>query len=471
MFTPMDPAAQAFMNADSRQTPMHVAGLHLFELPDGADRQWVRETYDASLDVARVARLYLKHPYRSLRTAGIYGWTDDEQFDLEYHVRLSALPTPGRVRELLELTGQLHGTRLALERPLWEAHFIEGLADGRLAVYTKLHHALVDGVAAMRLLQATLSSDPGDRDTPPPWASRAASERAEQDQLALAARLWGLPLGTVRSTLAVLAEAAGLPGALLTTLDRSLRNQAAPVSFRAPRTVLNQRITGARRVAAQQWPIERVRAVGKASDATVNDVVLAMCSGALRTYLDELGSLPPQPLVAMVPVSLRRSDPDQGDTASEEGGNAIGTLMVSLATHLGDPADRLAAIHSSVRSGRAAMATLSQAQILAMSALGMSGLIPPLLGLPSPGGPPFNLVISNVPGPRRPLYLNGAKLTDVYPLSIPTHGLAMNITCTSYEGMMNFGLTGCRRTLPHLQRLLGHLDGELSRLEQAAGVA
>jgi diacylglycerol O-acyltransferase / wax synthase len=196
--------------------------------------------------------------------------------------------------------------------------------------------------------------------------------------------------------------------------------------------------------------------------------VLAMCSGALRSYLAELGSLPSQPLVAMVPVSLRRSEAE--DAAWEEGGNAIGTLMVSLETHREDPADRLAAIHSSVTSGRAAMATLSQPQILAMSALGMSGLVPPLLGLPSVGGPPFNLVISNVPGPRQPLYLNGAKLTDVYPLSIPTHGLAMNITCTSYEGMMNFGLTGCRRSLPHLQRVLGHLDDELERLEEAAGV-
>ena len=117
------------------------------------------------------------------------------------------------------------------------------------------------------------------------------------------------------------------------------------------------------------------------------------------------------------------------------------------------------------------MATLSQTQILAMSALGMSGLVPLLLGLPTVGGPPFNLVISNVPGPRETLYLNGAKLTDIYPLSIPTHGLAMNITCTSYDGMMNFGLTGCRRSLPRLQRLLGHLADELGRLEEAAGIA
>jgi len=462
----MDPTAQAFMNADSRQTPMHVAGLHLFELPDGADRQWVRETYDASLEVERIARLYVKHPYRSLRTAGVFGWTEDQQFDLEYHVRLSALPTPGRVRDLLELVGLLHGTRLALERPLWEAHFIEGLADGRLAMYTKLHHALVDGVSAMRLLQETLSTDPEARDTPPPWASRTPSELAGDDDVALAP-LRGLPLATIRSAVALMAEAAGLPGALLTTLDRSLRNQAAPVSFRAPRSVLNQRITGARRVAAQQWPVERIRTVGKAADATINDVVLAMCSGALRTYLSELASLPQAPLVAMVPVSLRRSE---ADVDSEGGGNAIGTLMVSLATDLQDPGDRLAAIHSSVLSGRAAMATLSQPQILAMSALGMSGLVPQLLGLPSLG-PPFNLVISNVPGPRQALYLNGAKLTDVYPLSIPTHGLAMNITCTSYDGMMNFGVTGCRRSLPRLQRLLGHLDDELGRLEEAAGVA
>ena len=469
MFVPMDPTAQGFMVAESRNTPMHVGGLQLFELPDGAGPEWGRETYEQSLQCTDIAPLYLKRPFRSVRTGGAWFWKEDDQFDLEYHARHSALPAPGRVRELLELVSRLHGTRMAFERPLWELNFIEGLEDGRVAVYSKLHHALVDGVSAMRLLQATLSTDPDVRGTPPAWAARKTADKVEKDQAALAQRVLEMPLGALRSAWAMSAEAAGLPVALVKTLNRGLRNETAPISLYSPKTILNRNITGARRFAAQHWEIERLRGVGKATGTTINDVVLAMCSGALRHYLLELGALPPQSLVAMVPVSLKLAD---AHTASAAGGNAVGTVMVKLGTQLEDPADRLDLIHASVKSGKQAMAEMSPAQILAMSGLGVSPVVlMPMLRMQGLTRPPFNLVISNVPGPRKALYLNGARLTGVYPLSVPVHGQALNITCTSYDGMMNFGLTGCRRTAPSLQRLLTHLDDELVALEQAAGIA
>jgi len=469
MFVPMDPTAQGFMIAESRNTPMHVGGLQLFDLPEGAGAEWARETYEKSLQSEDAAPLYLKRPTRSLTTAGAWFWTEDDLFDLEYHVRHSALPAPGRIRELLELCGRLHGTRLALERPLWEMHFIEGLADGRVAVYTKLHHALVDGVAAMRLLQYTLSTDADATDTPPPWAVRKVADRVEEEQAALSERLLELPIGAARSALAVSAEAAGLPGALIRTLNRGLRNETAPIALYSPKTILNRQITGARRFAAQQWPIERVREVGKATRTTINDVVLAMCSGALRHYLIELHALPSQSLIAMVPVSLKLNE---AQDASGAGGNAVGTIMVKLATDEADPAERLKTIHGSVQSGKDALSSMSPTQILAMSGLGVSPLVLlPMLRLQGLTRPPFNLVISNVPGPRQPLYMNAARLTGMYPLSIPYHGQAMNITCTSYDGNLNFGITGCRRTAPSLQRLLIHLDDELTALEEAAGIA
>jgi diacylglycerol O-acyltransferase len=457
------------MIAESRKTPMHVGGMHLYTPPEGAGPGWARETYDKFLESTDIAPLYLKRPHRSLTTAGSWFWTEDDQFDLEYHVRHSAVPAPGRIRELLELCGRLHGTRLATERPMWEMHFIEGLADGRVAVYTKLHHALVDGVSAMRLLQATLSDDPAARDVPPPWAARRAAERVEKEQAALSERLLQVPVGAFKSALAISAEAAGMPGALIKTLNRGIRNETAPIALYSPKTILNQKITGARRFAAQDWPIERLKAVGKATDTTINDVVLAMCSGAMRHYLIELNALPDQSLVAMVPVSLKLSE---AGVASSDGGNAVGEVMVRLGTELSDPTERLQNISQSIKSGKEALLSMSQLQILAMSGLGVTPLIlAPMLRMQGLTRPPFNLVISNVPGPRKKLYMNGAQLDGMYPLSVPYHGQAMNITCTSYEDQMSFGLVGCRRTAPSLQRLLTHLDDELEALEEAAGVA
>ena len=172
MPAPIDPTSVGFLMTENRTMPMHVGGLALYDKPEGAGRNYTRDLYQQMLDVDEIAPLFLKHPKRSLKTAGQWVWAEDQEFDIEHHVRHSALPKPGRVRELLELCSRLHGTRLARERPLWEAHLIEGLRDGRIAIYTKIHHALVDGVSAMRLLQSVMSTDPDRRDLPPPWAAR-----------------------------------------------------------------------------------------------------------------------------------------------------------------------------------------------------------------------------------------------------------------------------------------------------------
>jgi diacylglycerol O-acyltransferase len=469
MVTPLDPTAAAFLLAENRQQPMHVGGLQLFEPPEDAGPTYVRDMFAAPLETEDVAPLFLRRPHRSLGTGGQWVWAEDDQFDYEYHVRRSALPAPHRIRELLDLCGRLHSTRLARERPLWEAHVIEGLADGRVATYTKMHHALVDGVSAMRLLQSVLTTDADRRDLPPPWARRhvarvEAEARAEHEEHSL----WELPVGAFRSALALTAEAAGMPAALVRTLSRGLRNDTSSLSLYAPRTILNTQITGARRFAAQSWEIERMRSVGAATGTTLNDVVLAMCSGAMRRYLQELGALPDSTLVAMVPVGLKAKEVGVASTA---GGNAVGSIMVKLGTHLADPTERLRYVHASMRSGKDALAGMTPAQVVAMSGLGMApAVLPTVLGLSGVSRPPFNLVISNVPGPREPHYFNGARLAGMWPLSIPIHGMALNITCTSYAGDMGFGLTGCRRTVPHLQRLLVHLDDELAEMEKTAGV-
>ncbi len=482
-FRPIDPTASAFLLAENRNMPMHVGGLQLFEKPEGAGPEFVREMFESMRDTEQVAPLFLKHPHRSVKTGGTLVWREDEQFDIEHHVRHSALPQPGRVRELLELVGRLHSTRLAWERPLWELHVIEGLADGRVAMYTKLHHSLVDGISAMRLMASTLSSDPDRRHMLAPFAEGAARKRkpaaeegsdslpaAAVDAATTAARtLADLPGDTVRTALSISADAAGMPLALVKTLRKGLKNETSAVSLAAPRTIFNQPITGARRFAAQDWPVERIRAVGKSTGTTINDVVLAMCSGAMRTYLTELDALPDQSMVSMVPVGLKAR---QAGTASADGGNAIGSVMVRLATDKADPAERLKAISQSMKDGKEALSSMTPAQIVAMSAIGMApSIVVPMLKMQGLVRPPYNLIISNVPGPRVPHYWNGAQLVGNYPVSIPINGMALNITCTSYAGKMGFGLTGCRRTVPRLQRLLTHLDDELTALEVAAGVS
>ncbi|CAM3768081.1 wax ester/triacylglycerol synthase family O-acyltransferase [Nocardioides marinus] len=466
MVSVIDPPSAAFLLTENRSMPMHVGGLQLFEKPEGAGPDYIREMYESMRGTDEVAPLFLKHPHRSVKTGAQLVWRPDEQFDMEHHVRHSALPAPGRYRELFELCSRLHSTRLAWERPLWEAHVIEGLADGKVAMYTKIHHALVDGVSAMRLMQSVLSTDAEERGMLAPWALHSRPQRKPVDPAA--SSLPEVPVAALRTALGVASEAAGMPGALVRTLSKGVRNQTSAVSFYAPRTIFNQSISGARRFAADDWPIERLKAIAKASGTTINDVVLAMCAGAMRTYLLELGALPDDPMVAMVPVGLNAK---QSQVASAEGGNAIGSVMVQLATDLGDPAERLDRIHLSMRDGKEALSSMTQTQILAMSALGQApAILAPLLRMQGIVRPPYNLIISNVPGPRTTHYWNGAKLTGTYPLSIPINGMALNITCTSYDGQMGFGLTGCRRTVPHLQRLLTHLDDEVANLEKAVGV-
>jgi diacylglycerol O-acyltransferase / wax synthase len=483
MLLPMSPTDSAFLLAESREHPMHVGSLQLFQPPDGATALDVRAMFDAAIVEDEVAPLFRKRARRSIGSLGQWGWEADAAFDLEHHVRRNALPQPGRVLELLALCSRLHSSLLDRHRPLWELHLIEGLDDGRYALYFKVHHALVDGVSALRMLSRILTEDPDRRDMPPPWAPDR-----RMSQPAGAAPQGGpgggepgrgtggnggtglatLPSSAIRGARELLGEAAGLVPALARTVNRGLNEQSGALSFSAPKTMLNVPITGARRFAAQSWPMERVRQVGKASETTVNDVVLAMCSGALRAYLQSLEALPDAPLIAMVPVSLHTAESVRADG----GGNAVGAVMCNLGTHLADPAQRLQTVHRSMVEGKESLSGLSPLQILTMSAIGMSPLLlQPLLRLNGVMRPPFNLVISNVPGPRKPMYWNGARLDGLYPLSIPLDGQALNITCTSYSDEIAFGLTGCRRTVPHLQRLLGHLDDELTALERATGVA
>jgi WS/DGAT/MGAT family acyltransferase len=449
---PISPTDALFLIGESREHPMHVGSLQLFEPPADAGPHFVRESYQAMLECTHVQPTFSKHPAFFGGVTNI-AWSFDKDVELDYHLRRSALPEPGRVRDLLELASRLHGSLLDRHRPLWEAHLVEGLEDGRYAVYTKYHHSLMDGVSALRLMQRAFSSDPDDDEVRVPWSIGPRKREAAPKPPSLlerASRATGSAFALAPSTLK-LARAA-------------LLEQQLVLPFRAPRSMFNVRIGGARRVAAQSWSLERIKAVKSAAGVTVNDVILAMSSGALRAYLLDQNALPDEPLTAMVPVNLRKNEDDRG-------GNMVGTFLCNLATNLDDPAKRLEVISTSIRDTKEVFAQLPPVQQMALSAFNIGGLFFGLIpGYLSTASPPFNIVISNVStGRSEPLYWRGARLDGNYPLSIALDGQAVNITVTNNDANLDFGLVGCRRSVPHLQRLLGDLETSLKDLERAVG--
>jgi WS/DGAT/MGAT family acyltransferase len=456
-----------FLYGESREQMMHVAGMMPFTpAPDSSPDQ-LRELMNelrAGAAVHPPWNLKLRTP--DLLWNPLQSWVEESAVDLEYHMRRSALPSPGDERELGILVSRLHGHHVDFHRPPWEMHLIEGLERGRFAWYVKIHHALLDGYTAMQTLINGLSYDPDERDRPlffslPP-RSRAPvpappSEPGDaggprgihyQELLAAVREQYGASKTVVRALRNVVQSSRAGDHELISPLE-------------APRCVFNARISKSRRFATQSLPIERLRAIARAAGGTLNDVVLALSAGSLRSYLLEQHALPAAPLVAMLPVAIRAKD-ELG------GGNAVGAILATLATDLDDPAERLARIIDSTRRAKQQLQGMSKAAILQYSAL----LIAPsaLQMIPSTAGhlrPTFNLVISNVPGPERPLYFRGARLEASYPMSSPVHGQALNITCSSYAGMMCFGFTGCRDTVPHLQRLAVYCGEALSELEHA----
>lgn len=458
MIAPLD---SAFLIQEAREHPMHVGGLQLYRLPPGANEDYVGDLYRELLEYRDVAPMFARRPRDPVESVGNFWWKTESNIDIEYHVRRSALPRPGRIRELLELISRLHGSLLDRHRPLWEYHVIEGLPDSRFASYAKCHHALADGITLTRKVLQSCSPDPGVRGMPPMWTpSDEAADAAQPAGTESKRRRVANPVEAFRNAGRSLMGFRGM-GSFLAEYGRAaIKDQTAVLPYAAPRSMLNKPISGSRRVAAQSWDIARVLRVVKARGVTLNDIVLAMSAGALRRYLIANDALPDEPLIASVPVSMRTGGAGGG------GGNAITFVLCNLATHLADPDDRLEAITSSMRATKAVMADRPGLQLAAMgvlTAVGPSALtrIPGSSSAP----PPYNVLISNVPGPRERLFWNGAELEALYPLSIPTENQALNITCLSYADHLEFGLVGCRLAVPKLQRLLDYLEDSLAELE------
>ncbi len=447
-------ADATWLMMESRERPMHVATLLIYSRPPGADEGYLQRLVNdlrESTDVADPFNRRLANP--ALRAVAPR-WVRDYDLDLEFHVRHQALPRPGGERELGMLISRLHSNPMDMSRPLWEYHVIEGLEEDRFAVYFKMHHCLVDGIAGVRMLQRSMSPDPDETNTPALWSAHAPGNGSTASGAAtLASNLLDM-VGTAKSV-------AGAGRALVNML-RAARDDSDPITlpFQTPVSILNHRIHSQRRFATQLYEFSRIRNLSKAADCTVNDIVLALCSGALRRFLKDLGALPGQPLTAGIPVSLRASD-DQG------AGSAISFIIANLATNIADPEHRVAAIAASTRRAKAMLEDLPRDTIERFTAALMTPYsLQMLAGLEGRTRPVFNVTVSNVPGPREPLYFRGSRLEAMYPVSAVTHGQALNITCYSYAGTFSFGFAGCRDTLPHMQRLAVYTGAALEELEQ-----
>jgi WS/DGAT/MGAT family acyltransferase len=409
----------------------------------------------------------LDHPY----------WIDDPDFDIEFHIRELALPAPGSDRQLSEQVARLHARPLDRRRPLWEVYLITGLGGGRAAIYSKIHHSAIDGISGGDILTAVLDVAPQGRELP---AVEAFEGERQPDSIWMLSRsafaMARQPLQAVRvatdlaRSIPGFANAIGSPLAQLLP-GRDKEDLLSATGLRAPSTPFNAPLSPHRRWAFTDLPmteVKNLRTTLGVAGLTVNDVVMALCAGALRRWLTLHEALPAAPLVAAVPVSVRTKD--------EKGtyGNKVSMMLAALPTHLSDAGERLEAMHEAMRAAKDQHGAIPASLLADVSQFAMPALANQAWRLSAKlrlmeRVNPFNLIISNVPGPNVPLYYAGAKLLAYYPVSALVNGQGLNITVMSYRGNLYFGLIACRELVPDLDVMAGFLREELDALMAAAG--
>ncbi|MEJ2530441.1 MAG: wax ester/triacylglycerol synthase family O-acyltransferase [Halioglobus sp.] len=429
-----------FLVVESQELPAHVAGLQIFELPKGKGSAWLHSLMDELRQ--RPPGSPFNEKLHS-RFAGLPELVIDDEYDPEYHIRHTVLPKPGNDEQLRSLLARLHANLLDRDRPLWEFYLIEGLENRRFAFYIKIHHAICDGATFSKWMSQSTSRSRSAEDVRPIWQrprmrashTHRSGLEALQAPINLLATLRDMGLGLGQ-----------LSGKLLRRrLLEGDRRIALPLS--SPNTALSAPPTASRNLAFTGFPLEELKAIGRTADATLNDVVLAICDAALLRYLSEQGQVPSRPLVAAVPVNLRAP-------GSEEEGNLVTSIQVKLGERDQDPGQRLATISESMRTGKEMYTGIPTVATQAYS-FGSAGLAAVGMGLHLEGimPPPFNLIISNVPGPRETRYFAGARMLATYPVSGIAPMSALNVTVYSYDGTLYFGLVAGRRALPHLHDL------------------
>ena len=470
--------AQFLALENTRQTG-HVGSVTVFDTESAPNGELTTD------DMMKLfsARLHLLPPLRWRLLETPFGldyphWVDDPHFDLEYHVRAIALPAPGTDKQLAEQVQRLHSRLLDRSRPLWEMYVITGLESGHTALYTKIHHAIIDGVSGAEILGLLLDLTPEIRPTPPGDPVPAGRTPSQLEMLGRGLlNLPRYPIRAVRALPTVLPHLdetpfATLPGAGLIGraidaaehLARGDGNRVQRPSRHAPRTTFNGKISPHRRWVFGQLALGDFKEVKTAFGCTLNDVVVAVCAGAVRRWLVDHDELPAEPLVAQIPVSVRTSE--QVGTY----GNRILLSSTTLYTNIADPAERL-------RRTSEALSVMKQRHkaVPATVLQDANHFIPPALfgraarvtfSLARSTAPPWNLMISNVPGPQFPLYLAGARLVANYPVSVITDGTGLNITVQSYDGHLDFGILADRDQMPDLWNFMDWLETSLAELKR-----
>ncbi|MEO6064334.1 MAG: wax ester/triacylglycerol synthase family O-acyltransferase, partial [Lysobacterales bacterium] len=446
-------------------TPMHVGSLMLLEKPR-------RRGYDFHRDLAAhvTARLPRAPALRRVLTYAPLDlahplWMSVDRIEIDAHVVTRSLRAPGSHKQLMNLVAEQHAEPLPRERPLWQFVVIDGLASGQLALYSKIHHALLDGQGGIALAQAlldveaTVSHDPKTAEAAAATSADASSGPSRRDVAQVAARgalnQFARLVRAMPATLRMATAAIGDP--------RTLVGRIRDAVLVAPRTPFNVQVCAQRRFAIASFPLQQARQVARAFGVSLNDVVLAMCADALRAQLAKRKALPKQSLIAAMPVSLR-------EAGSTESNNQVSMVQCSLATDIADPVERLLAINkasSGIKERVNAFRSLIPTDYPGLAApLWASGLtrlwargrvaekLPPLA----------NLAISNVPGPPIDLYLAGTKLLHYFPISIVTHGLGLNITVQSYAGHLEFGIIACKNVEPNPEAIAKSLAPALAEL-------
>lgn len=461
-----------FLHLESAEMPMHVGSLNVLELPAGHAGNFYEEVKTFIAQRMHLAAVFTRKLAFMPFDLSDPVWVDDENIDLDHHIRHITLPAPGSNRQLQEAVARSHSSLLDRSRPLWELTIIDGLKSGEVALYTKLHHAGMDGQAGIELGRAIFDLAASGRQIPPAQPKL----RRNQYQLGVA-ELVGAALSNAAQQyvklLKMLPDMLRAGKSLLPGKDASgHRHWRIPSlgQWLAPRTPLNVAITNQRSFAGRTVALAEVKEIARQLQVSFNDVVMATVSGALRRCLKATGELPPRALSAAAPVSLRAA----GDDTSN---NQVSMLIVDLATNEADPLRRLRHINASASRRKATLDNFRSAIPMDFPIFAAPWLIS---GLASTYGrsrlanwlPPLaNLVISNVAGIDTQLYFAGAKVLSYYPVSIATHGLALNITVTSYNGRLDYGLVACRRALPDLNELGDHLLAEHRQLLELARAA
>lgn len=443
----------AFLSLEKQSTPVNVASLTIFEIPKGYKGNFPRDLL-AKLESQKAGPPF-NQKLSSVHSAALPSWETDNEFDIHYHVRHSALPKPGKLADLLELASRLHSRLLDRERPLWEFHLIEGLENNQFAMYMKMHHAAIDGMGGIELMENCLSLAPGD-EVKAPWAGmpvRPNSALSETPSLMQKTSKLVEKVGANSKMVQDLSKMFIGQGLKAVGIDKN----TSPVPFSAPKSMFNVPITGSRRFAVKSLSLSEIKALGKQANATVNDIVLALCSGALRKYMIDKGALPKKSLIASVPVSVRQVN---------RSGNQITYVVANLATNESDTMNRLAMIGKSTQDAKKELvdvsanaatnfAVLAQGLVAVMNQLNISSFMPPAA----------NITISNVPGPRAPLYFGQAKLTATYPLSVLIDGQSLNITVVSYCDSIGFGLMACRDTIPDVNIIADYIESAIEGIK------